>query len=137
MKICHNLALKGLKNMAYIEKRKKSYKIRVSCGYDTRGKQIRQSMTWTPPEGMSERQIQKELQKQAVLFEQDCLKGQIVATIKFEDFAGQWFREYAELKLKKNTLANYYGLTGRIYKAIGHLRMDKITPRIFSNSFSI
>jgi integrase len=78
---------------------------------------------------MTARQIEKELQKQAVLFEQDCLKGQTTAAIKFEGFAVQWFTEYAELKLKKRTLANYYGLTHRIYKALGHYRMDKITPR--------
>jgi integrase len=78
---------------------------------------------------MTAKQIEKELQKQAVLFEQKCLQGQVTAAIKLEDFACQWFKEYAEIKLKKNTLSNYYGLTNRIYKKLGYMRMDKITPR--------
>ena len=49
-----------VKFMAYIEKRGDAYKIRVSCGYDTNGKQVRQSFTWRPPENMTARQIEKE-----------------------------------------------------------------------------
>ena len=45
--------------MANITKRKNSYSIRVSCGYDVNGKQIFQSMTWTPAEGMTAKQIEK------------------------------------------------------------------------------
>ena len=37
--------------MANITKRNNSYSIRVSCGYDVSGKQIFQSMTWTPERG--------------------------------------------------------------------------------------
>jgi len=115
--------------MAYIEKRGNAYKIRVSCGYDTKGKQVRQSLTWMPDPNMTAKQIEKELQRKSVLFEQECLKGKVTAAVKFEDFSRQWFKEYAEIKLKRRTLANYHGLEHRIYKAIGHLRMDKITPR--------
>jgi integrase len=115
--------------MAYIEKRGNSYRIKVSCGYDTNGKQVRQSMTWQPPENMTARQIEKELQRQAVIFEENCKLGKIVATVKFQDFAEKWFCEYAELKLKKNTLENYRGLSTRIFREIGHLRMDRVTPR--------
>lgn len=50
--------------MATIQKRGNSYSIRVSCGYDTQGKQVIQSKTWTPEAGMTERQIQKELERQ-------------------------------------------------------------------------
>ncbi len=115
--------------MATIRKRGSSYQIRVSCGYDTKGNQVEQSMTWKPDEKMTPKQIEKELNRQAVMFEEACLKGQVVASIKFEDFAKQWFTEYAELKLKTQTIRGYHYLEPRIYKAIGHLRMDKITPR--------
>jgi len=118
-----------IKIMAYIEKRGNAYKIRVSCGYDTNGKQVRQSFTWRPPENMTERQIQKELQRQAVLFEQECLKGQVVAVVKFQDFATQYLTETAPNNLKAGTLQNYQNYSKRVFKAIGHLRMDKITPR--------
>ena len=54
--------------MATTRKRGNSYQIRVSCGYDTHGIQIVKTMTWKPKEGMSQRQIDKELQKQVILF---------------------------------------------------------------------
>ena len=51
--------------MATIRKRGDSYSIRVSCGYDTNGKHKEQAMTWKPEPGMTKRQIEKELQRQA------------------------------------------------------------------------
>ena len=51
--------------MASITERNGSYLIRVSCGYDVSGKKITQSMTWKPQPNMTQRQIEKELQKQA------------------------------------------------------------------------
>ncbi len=63
--------------MAYITKKtnkngRVSYLIRVSEGYRSNGTQIRRSMTYTPEPGMTERQIEKELKRQAVLFEENC-----------------------------------------------------------------
>lgn len=86
--------------MATIRKRGNTYQIRVSCGYDVHGKQVEQSMTWKPTAGMTARQIEKELNRQAVMFEEACMNGQIVTAVKFEDFARQWFKDYAEIKLK-------------------------------------
>ena len=47
--------------MATIQKRGDSYSIRVSCGYDSKGKQVIQSMTWKPEPKMTAKQIEKEL----------------------------------------------------------------------------
>mgnify|MGYP001024683799 FL=1 len=115
--------------MATITKRGNSYRIKVSCGYGTDGKQIIQSMTWKPDEKMTERQVEKELQRQSVLFEEACMKGNVVAPVKFEDFAHQWFKEYAEIRLKQRTVEGYHQMEKRIYKAIGHIRLDKLTTR--------
>ena len=52
-----------------------TYYIRTYDGYDSKGKQIERSMTWVPPEGMSQKQIEKELQKQAVKFEESVRGG--------------------------------------------------------------
>ena len=46
--------------MANIRKRGNTYQIRVSCGYDTQGNQVVQTMTWKPTEGMTPRQIEKD-----------------------------------------------------------------------------
>jgi integrase len=116
--------------MATIKQRGTSFFITVSCGRDTSGKQVRQTMTYKPDENMNARQIEKEVQRQAILFEESCKQGQkITAAIKFEAYARQWFTEYAEIKLKAQTLNNYHLAEKRIYKAIGHLKLDKVTPR--------
>ena len=115
--------------MATIRKRGNSYQIRVSCGYDTSGNQVIQTMTWKPAENMTAKQVEKELQKQAILFEDKCMKGQVTANIKFQDFAQQWFEEYAKLNLRNTSYERMKQLTVRVYPAIGHLRLDKITSR--------
>ena len=114
--------------MASISKRGNSYRIKVSCGYDAHGKQVSQFLTWKPEPGMTKKQIEKEVQRQAVLFEEECAGGNKVSAIKFEDFAKQWFTEYAYIRLKAGTIAGYENMTPRIYKALGHIRMDKLTP---------
>lgn len=115
--------------MATIQKRGNSYKIVVSCGYDLNGKQIRRSMTWTPEPGLTRRQTEKELDRQAVLFEEKCHTGQVLdGNIKFADFAEKWFVDYAEKQLRPTTVARYRLLMPRINAAIGHIRLDKLQP---------
>ncbi len=116
--------------MATIQKRGDSYKITVSCGYRPDGTQVRRTTTWTLQPAMTARQIEKELQRQAVLFEEQCKAGTVAdSNIKFQAFAEQWFREYAEVRLKKRTIDLYHQFEARTYKALGHLRMGAITTR--------
>ena len=126
-------------HMASVMKRGKSYRIRVSCGYDINGKQVFQMKTWTPEEGMTQAQIKKELQRQTVLFEEECSSGQVVAAIKFQRLCEQWFKEYAELNHRSTTLQRERLIASRVYPALGHLRIDKISARDiqkFINSLS-
>lgn len=115
--------------MASYYKRGNSYVIRVSCGYDTNGKQVYQSMTWKPDKEMTAKQVEKELMRQVVLFEEKCKSGFQAKAIKFETMAEEWFEEYAKMNLRNTTYERLLQLRKRIYDAIGHLRMDKITPR--------
>ena len=115
--------------MSTITKRGNSFRITVSLGYDLNGKQLRRTMTWVPPEGMTAKQIQKEANRQAVLFEEKCRTGQVLdGNIKFADFAEKWFKDYAEKQLRPTTVARYHLLMPRINAAIGHIRLDKIQP---------
>lgn len=114
--------------MATIQKRGNSYRIRAFCGYTAGGKQIEKTMTWKPEPNMTERQIKKELDRQAVLFEEECQGLSKTANGKFQTFAEQWFHDYAEPKLRIKTVERYRKFEPRTYKAIGGLRMDKITP---------
>lgn len=116
--------------MATYTKRGNSYRIRASIGYTPDGKQVMKSKTWTPTPGMTARQIERELNRQMVLFDEECRGSSLVdGHIKFETFAKQWMKEYVETSLGKRTQANYKQMAPRIYAAIGHLYMDKITPR--------
>ena len=49
--------------------------------------------------------------------------------MKFETFCEEWLEEYAKPNLRNTTYERLCQLRGRVYKAIGHLRMDKITAR--------
>lgn len=115
--------------MATIQKRGDSYSIRVSCGYDSKGKQVIQSMTWKPDEGMTKRQVEKELNRQAVMFEEACNRGFKTSAMKFQELAEEWFENYAKNALRSTTYERMKQLTHRVYPSIGHLRIDKITAR--------
>ena len=86
--------------MATITQRGNSYRIRVSVGYDKDCKQIIRSMTWKPDAGMTKRQIEKELNRQATLFEeQEIFKKRTAEQMKT-----------AALLLAQNNLFNFIKL---------------------------
>jgi integrase len=115
--------------MAYTRPRGDGYEICVSCGYDSHGKRIKHYRYWSPEEGMTQKQAEKELNRQAVLFEEECNNGFQTTTTKFETFAETWINDYAPLHLKSTTFERIAKVRKRVYQIIGHLRMDKITPR--------
>ena len=116
--------------MATIRQRKNgTYEIKVSCGYGVDGKQVNQYKSYVPEPGMTRKQIEKEVQREAVLFEEDCKRGQITAAVKFQTLAEQWFEEYAKINLRPTSIQRLIGATKRVYPALGHKRIDKITAR--------
>lgn len=71
-----------------------SYTIRVYHGYDGAGKRLKPyTMSWKPAPGMTAKQIEKELNRQAVQFEEQCRAGYALDN-------RQTFAEYAEYVLK-------------------------------------
>lgn len=115
--------------MASIEKRGNKYRITVYDGYNLDGKQIKRRKSWEPDANMTDYQIKKELEKQCVMFEQECKRGRVVnGSIKFEEFSEKWFKEYAQTNLRPTTLARYQALKERTYQALGHVRIDRIRP---------
>ncbi len=117
--------------MASITKRGKSYRFKVSAGYDAGGSQIVKTMTWTPPANMTTKRAEKEAQHQAALFEERIRKGQYVdeQRVKFQTFVEtRWFPNYADVRLRPRTVAGYHDLMQRVYPEIGHLYLDQIRP---------
>lgn len=116
--------------MPTIEKRGSAYRITVSAGYDMQGKQIKKRMTWTPRPNMTEKQIQKELERQKVLFAERVRTGRVLdSSTRFFDFANYWMEEYAEKQLRPSTIAGYKDMLTRINAAIGHIRLDNLQPK--------
>ena len=116
--------------MAHIEKRGNSYRIRASAGFRVDGRRVQPSMVWTPEPGMTSRQIEKELNRQAVLFEEQCQgMAELSGHIKFGLFVNQYMAEYAEADLRNKTVSGYESLKPRIVDEFGHLYLDRITPR--------
>ena len=116
--------------MAKTRQRNNSYEITVYCGYGADGKQIKRYKTYTPDKGMTAKQIKKELERQAVLFEEECKKGQVATDgkIKLNDYFSIYFEN------AKNTLSPYnykaYQKTVKNYiaPALGHFKLKEITP---------
>lgn len=116
--------------MATVEKRGKGYRITVAAGIDLNGKQIRHRMVWTPDETMTPRQVEKELNRQIVRFEEQVKSGSVAAdgNTRFVDFAERYMKDYGRLSLKPTTQANYTRNLVRINQAIGHIRLKDLTP---------
>ena len=116
--------------MASITKRGNTYKIVVSCGYDINNKKITHSMTYKPAPNMTEKQIQKDLQKQALIFEEKCKNGLISnnPNLTFAEFVPQY------LSIKKGILSptvypKYENILNTIVNPqIGHLKLSAIKP---------
>ncbi len=112
-----------------------TYRITVYAGFDTQGKRIRHRMTYKPVQGMTERQMQKAVQRAAADFERSIEQG-------FALDNRQTFAEYADyvldLKLrtgtKVRTLDRYRDMMVRINQAIGHIKLADLRPQHL-NSF--
>ena len=117
--------------MPHIEKRENgTFRIKVSCGYTPDGKKVTQSMTWKPEKEMTDKQLEKALNKVAVEFEEKCKTGKIVNAEKFQTFCeNTYFPNYAERKMKPSGIERCHSYSVRTYEYLGHLRLDKITPR--------
>lgn len=113
--------------MANVRKRGNSYQIRVSAGYDSEYRQVIHTKTWKPTPGMTERQIEKEVARQAIMFEEYCKKGIVTVNVKFKDFSEQWLENYARVNLKSTSYQRMLSSTKRIYATFGNMRVDSIT----------
>lgn len=115
--------------MATARKKGRGYEIRVSCGIDINGKKLGKSKTWIPEDGMTQRQIEKELERQKILFEEEVKTGISPDNkMRFYDFSKRWMDEYAKVNLTIKTYARYEIYLKRINQAIGHLKLKDVTP---------
>ena len=116
--------------MATVEKRGKSYRITVAAGIDLNGEQIRHRLVWTPDEKLTPRQVEKELNRQVIRFEEQVKTGSsaLGGNVRFVAFAERYMKDYGRLSLKPTTLSNYERNLARINQAIGRIRLKDLTP---------
>lgn len=104
-----------------------TYYIRVSDGYDSKGEQIVRSTTWTPPANLTERQAEKELQKQVIKFEDEVKNGSCYdSNTRFEDYSNEWLSNNKPPLLAPKTYIRYESLLQAINTAIGHIPLCKL-----------
>ena len=100
-----------------------SYRIRVSRGYDTSGSKLKPyEMTYKPAKGATKRQIEKELNRQATIFEEQCKQGLTGdSRQKFGDYA-VYVLDMKEQRgeLRHHTVVRYRELLKRVNDGIGH-----------------
>ncbi len=114
-----------------------SYTLRVYQGYDSKGKRVKpHTLTWKPAPGMTAKQIEKELQRQVILFEEQCKAGGTLDN-------RQNFTAYSEYVLtskqnagtKHRTIERYRELLERVNAGIGHIKLADMRPQHLSNLY--
>lgn len=121
--------------MPTIQKRKDSYKITVSCGYDIHGKQKRETTTYKP-KATTPKAIEKEVKAFSIEFEKKVKSGKLFEgeTITFYEVAQQWLNSYAIPNLSKgNVESMIYHLNKWVYGSIGNMKISSIKAIHFQN----
>lgn len=115
--------------MASIEKRGDSYRIVVSsCSGD--GKRTKQTLLYKP-KAKTPSVVQRELQKQAALFEEQVKSGNIFSgdSIRFSEYMKKWETEWADSHIRERTKADYISLINMYgLPVFGNMKMSKIMP---------
>lgn len=107
-----------------------AYKITVTRGRDSSGKQVRHYKTWTPPQGMGEKRAEREVQKVAVQFETEIEQGfQLDNRQTFEQYARYVIHLKEQGGAKHNTILEYQYLLARLIPMIGSMKLTEIRPQ--------
>lgn len=116
--------------MGQIEKRgANSYRLGVSCGFDSQNKRIMKYKTIKLTPSMTDKQIEKELAIQLDRFEKEVQAGTYLdGNITLSEFAEKWLKDYGEIHLRPKTLARYKQLLQRVLIALGHKKLSAIQP---------
>ncbi len=114
-----------------------SCKIVVSMGYDKTGKQVRKTKRLPIPPDLSQRQADKYVQKEALLFEEQMLQGYQTDTAwTFADYAEYVLELKERSGVRPRTIDRYRGLLPRIDAAIGHMKLSQVRPQHLNAFYS-
>lgn len=112
-----------------------SYKITVTQGRDSSGKQIRHFKTWKPDRPMTARQMEKAVQRVALDFEREIEMGyQIDNRQTFEQYANYVIDLKEKRGASKRAILQYREFMAKLSPEIGCLKLSDIRPQQL-NSF--
>ena len=118
-------------NIPNVDKHGNGYRIRVSDGYDSNGKQKMRYKTWHPEPGMTEKQIKNELLRQRVLFMEQVKKGMVVnRKIRFEEAFDEWIAFAEEMNIITHASAKRYKTCRpRLVEELGHYYLSDLRKK--------
>ena len=117
--------------------RGKSYSFTVPMGMDVNGKQIRKYLTWTPPEGLTEKKADKLAKEEYLNFKNRC-KGLSAfnENMRYKELTEEYFKVYAPNKLKPITAYNYEKMVNyHFMDYFGNKKLKDITPGMLTDFF--
>lgn len=86
---------------------------------------------------MTQKQIEKELNKTVVMFEEKCRQGYSVdGKQTFQQYSQYVLKRKEENGIKHRTLVRYYELLERINAGIGHIKLTEIRPQHLTELYS-
>lgn len=123
--------------MASIRKRGSSYLIIVSRGYDYLGGRIKPAQkTVHPPQGLTEKQTQKWLNEQAVLYEMEVKHtAPVDRSITLARYIDIWLEQVAPKKLALSTLTRDKQDIRRILPKLGHCKLADLNKDILRDFY--
>ena len=125
--------------MASIRKRKDTYQITVSLGYDIQGKKLLETTTFVPDPALTPKQQEKAATAFAYEFETKIKNGFAMdgRKITLKEFSERWINEYAKNNLQPGTVKKYQEeLNDKILPALGHLKLSAIKPHILISFYN-
>lgn len=124
--------------MASIRKRGDSYTITAYLGYDERGKQIKKTTTYHPPEGVTPGKAEKLAKQYAAIWENN-IKGftSLDENRTFADLVKWYYESVAPMQLKPNVLIdNQTMINTYVMPTLAHKKLKDINPAMLDNLFA-
>lgn len=121
-----------------ILQRGKSYTFTVALGIDTKGKQIRKTTTYTPPEGTAQKKADKLAKAEYQNFKNRCMgMASLNENMRFQELVEEYFKLYAPNRLKPITAYNYQKMIDlRFLPIFGNKKLKDITTPILTEFFN-
>ncbi|MBP3339413.1 MAG: site-specific integrase [Lachnospiraceae bacterium] len=121
-----------------IVQRGSSYFFTVYMGYDTNGKQIRKTTTYTPPKGITEKKADKLAKEEYINFKNRC-KGlsEFNENMRFSELVEEYLNVYATSRLKPITKYNYEKqIKYHFMDTFGNKKLKELTTGMITHFFS-